>query len=150
MNFSRSIGYKIIDGKAEDEIQYFKRMNGIMHLYFTLLITETPNQAAPSDSLVFNGNGLKRAWQWLSDVLNMTPRPNMTAEMLMIYFKCCGRAMKRAYGQQFLKLVHACFAEYLQLIKAIPSEQQTGAYVGRLEAFNEKFRRTNQFPEWKR
>ena len=144
------MGYKIIDGKAEDEIQYYKRMNGIMHFYFTLLINQPSNPSAPSESIFFNNNGLKRAWRWLSDVLNMTPRPDMTAEMLMVFFKCCGFALQRAYGQQFLKLFHTCFTDYLQLIKAIPSELQGGAYVGRLDSFYERHRRTNRFIEWKR
>lgn len=149
--YMESLGHKYIDGKLEDEIQYYKRMNGVLLLYFTLLMNQAqlaqPNE---SDSVLFNRNGLRRAWTWLSDVLNLAPRPEITAEMLTIYFKCCGFFMCQAYGSQFIKLTNSTIVNYLPMIKQIPVEKQSGASVGRLESTFELFRKKNGFDEWKR
>ncbi len=63
-------------------------MSGVLHFYFTLLISITKNKNMESKL------GFKRAWQWISDVLNLTPRPNVTAEILTIFFKCCGHQLQ--------------------------------------------------------
>jgi hypothetical protein len=138
------LGYKLIDGKVEDSVHYFKRMSGVLHLYFTLLMSMESMSNSKSQF-----DGVKRAWKWLVDVLNMTPRASITAEMLAIFFKCCGHKMHRVYGTQFVKLVQVCSSDYLQLIKTIPIEKQSQAPVGRLETILEEFLRNRQFTEWK-
>lgn len=135
------MGYKTTGGKIEDEVHYFKRMSGVLHLYFTLLIS--------TNNSMQSSLGLRSAWQWISDILNLTPRPNITAEMLAIFFKCCGYKMKMYYGRQFDKLVNVCMGDFLELIKTIPQEKQTGAAIGRLESTLEQFKKFNRFPEWK-
>lgn len=133
--YYESLGFKIIDGKIEEDVHFFKRMSGVAHLYFTLLII--------ANNLT-NLNGyfcLKRAWQWLVDVLNMSPRPNTTAEMLAIYFKCCGYQMQVTYGRQFYKLVDICMNDYFKMIQSIPSDKQSGAAVGRLQTIFGDFKR---------
>lgn len=145
--YLESLGYKVINGKIEDEIQFYKRMTGVLHLYFTLLMT-TPNlREKPQVTQLHFSNGFMKAWQWLTDVLNMTPRPDASAEMLAIYFKCCGHQMSLVYGRQFMKLVSVCFGDFFQLIKSIP--KQSGASVGRLENLIESYTRSRSFPEWK-
>jgi hypothetical protein len=127
---------------VEDSVHYFKRMSGVLHLYFTLLMSY---ESLPPGCM----EGPKRAWRWLVDVLNMTPRANITAEMLAIFFKCCGLRMQRVYGKQFGKLVNLCAGEYMQLIKSIPEERQSNAAVGRLETILEEYYKKRTFPEWK-
>ena len=116
-------------------------MSGVLHLYFTLLMSY--------DQLPASFEGPKRAWQWIVDVLNMTPRPNITAEMLAVFFKCCGYKMQRVFGAQFGKLVKVCAEDFLQLIKSIPDEKQSGASVGRLETILEDYFKNRRFNEWK-
>lgn len=145
---NRSLGYKIIDGKIEDDIHYFKRMSGVLHLYFTLLMQSNYEKINMNPK---NFDGLKIAWEWISDILNMTPRPNITAEALCIFFKCCGFQLHKAYNKQFVKLVKICSTDYLKLIELIPSELQSGASVGRLKNVFESFRKNNNyFTEWKK
>jgi nucleoporin GLE1 len=136
------LGYKVINGKIEDEVHFYKRMSGVLNLYFTLLIAlNTKNSSI---------DGIKRAWNWLADVLNMTPRPEITAEMLTAFFKCCGYYLKRVYGNQFLKLLKICFEDFMQLIKLIPVEKQSVASVGRLQSIYDTFLKTREFTEWKK
>jgi nucleoporin GLE1 len=145
--FQRSLGYKIIDGKIEEDVHYFKRMSGVMHLYFTFLMQCTSeNKSVETKSF----DGLKVAWQWISDILNMTPRPNITAEVLSIFFKCCGFQMHKSYGKQFVKLVQICSSDYLKLIELIPSDLQSGASVGRLKNVFDSFKKNRQFAQWKK
>lgn len=143
-NFNRSLGYKIIDGKIEDDVHFYKRMSGVLHLFFTLLITTSNQNSSPG---YFS---LRKAWQWLTDVLNMTPRANLTAEMLAIFFKCCGYQLKQVYGRQFLKLVDLCMQEYVKMIESIPGDKQSGASVGRLLTVLDYFKKNKQFQEWKK
>lgn len=108
-------------------------------------VTSTGASCRPSNE------GLKMAWNWLTDTLNMTPRPNITAEMLSIFFKCCGYQLQMNYRKQFLKLVKICFDDFLQLIKEIPEDMQSGASVGRLTAVYEQFKNENyRFTEWRK
>jgi hypothetical protein len=116
-------------------------MSGVLHLYFTLLMNY--------ESLGACFDGPRRAWHWIVDVLNLTPRPNITAEMLAIFFKCCGYRMQRVYGRQFGKLINVCSNEFMQLIKSIPEEKQSNASVGRLETILEHYYKNRTFPEWK-
>lgn len=112
-----------------------------MYLYFTFLVSSQ----VPSDF-----DGVKRAWRWLVDVLNMAPRPEMTAEMLAIFFKCCGHRMQQVYGNQFHKLVQTCSNDFVPLIRSIPAERQSGASLGRLENILDTYKKNRQqFPEWK-
>lgn len=138
-----------MNGKLEDDILYFKRMNGVLHLYFTLLVNTSnfKNASQISTSTNHFSNGYKKAWQWLSDVLNLTPRPDMTAEMLAIFFKCCGYQLQIIYGKQFLKLISVCSDDFFQLIKSIP--KQSGASIGRLQTVFDDYKRHRQFAEWK-
>ncbi len=94
-------------------------------------------------------DGPRRAWSWIVDTLNMTPRANITAEMLAIFFKCCGYQLQRVYGRQFGKIVNLCSNEYMQLVKSIPAEKQSNASVGRLETILEQYYKNRTFPEWK-
>ena len=136
------LGYKVTNGKVEEDIHYYKRMNGVMYLYFTLLINMDEKNSAE--------DGLKKAWTWLANVLNMTPRPEITAEMLTIFFKCCGYSLQKAYGNQFIKMVRISSGDFFQLIKSIPIEKQSGASVGRLQTIFDQFNKTGRFAEWKK
>jgi nucleoporin GLE1 len=120
-------------------------MSGVLNLYFTFLM-----QCNYEKNNINNFDGLKIAWKWLTDLLNMTPRPNITAEALCIFLKCCGYQMHKAYNKQFIKLIKICSSDYLKLIELIPPELQSGACVGRLKSVFESFRTNNYFIEWKK
>lgn len=48
-DYLKSVGYYVNNGKVEEDEYYYKRMSGILHLYFTLLM----------DKDYLNGNGYK-------------------------------------------------------------------------------------------
>jgi len=138
-DFFRSLGYKVNeDGTVEDDEYFYKRVSGIVHFYFTLLVTFD----------YANGQGVQIAWNWFADVLNMKPRANITAHMCTIFFKCCGNKMQKIYGQQFNKLMRVFLTDFLPKIKAVPN--QSGAFLGRLDLILKEFNTYSHFPEWKK
>ena len=122
-------------------------MSGVMHFYFTTLLMST-NKITSNRESYFN-NGLGKLWKWIAEILNMTPRPSITAEVLSIFFKCCGYQMQTVYRNQFVKIIRVCSTEFLELIKSIPNDQQSGASIGRLENIIDEFKKNKRFPEWK-
>ncbi|CAF1141296.1 unnamed protein product [Brachionus calyciflorus] len=133
-----------MEGKIEEDVHFHKRMTGVLNLYFTLLIT------ANSLSNLSGCFTIKKAWQFLADVLNMTPRPEITAEMLTVFFKCTGYQLQNVYGKQFSKLVITFQTDYLKLIKSIKSDKQSEAAVGRLTSILDEFLKNGKFSEWKK
>ena len=135
----RSLGYKVNeDGTVEDDEYFYKRVSGIFHFYFTLLVTFD----------YANGRGAQIAWNWFADVLNMKPRANITAHMCTIFFKCCGNKMQKIYGKQFTKLMRVFFTDFLPKIKAVPNQSE--AFLGRLDLILKELNTNSQFPEWKK
>lgn len=80
----------------------------------------------------------------------MTPRPNVTAEMLNVFLRCCGHIMQQVYGRQFEKLVELCGNEFFNMIRLIPTEKQSDASVGRLKTVLDEYKNLKRFPVWKK
>ncbi len=138
-DYFRQIGYKVDEtGKVEEDEYYFKRMNGILMLYFTLLLYPD-----------YQSMGVDTAWKWLSDVLNMKPRNDITTIMLTVFFKCCGYKFQKLYTNQFSKIVDYCNSIYLPLVYSL-GESQNKANTGRLELLLNDYRRHGYFAEWKK
>ncbi|CAF0786394.1 unnamed protein product [Brachionus calyciflorus] len=116
--YFESLGYKLMEGKIEEDVHFHWRC-------FTI----------------------KKAWQFLADVLNMTPRPEITAEMLTVFFKCTGYQLQNVYGKQFSKLVITFQTDYLKLIKSIKSDKQSEAAVW---SILDEFLKNGKFSEWKK
>lgn len=131
------MGYKVNDdGNVEDDEYFYKRMSGILHMYFTLLVSFDFS----------NGYGVQIAWNWFADILNMKPRQNITAHMCTIFFKCCGFKMQQIYRKQFDKLMRVFINDFLPKIKAVPNQSE--AFLGRLDLILNEYRQNSQFPEW--
>ncbi len=138
-DYFRQIGYKVDETGVEEDDNYFKRMNGILMLYFTLLLLP---------EYQVNG-GIDLAWTWLSDVLNMKPRANITTIMLTVFFKCCGYVFQRMYMKQFIKIVDFCINIYLPMVYKL-GDSQNKANTGRLELILNEYKRNGSFTEWKK
>ena len=113
-------------------------MSGIMNLYFTILIH--PDYK----------NGMKEAWCWLSDVLNMKPRVNITADMLTMFFKCCGYQLHKIYNNQFKKLISLCMKQVIPFLNSNKSENVDMARLGRLSLTLDEYFKNGHFNEWKK
>jgi hypothetical protein len=132
------LGYNIEEGKVEEDEYFYKRMSGIMNLYFTILIN--PDYK----------NGMKEAWCWISDTLNLEPKMNITAEMLTIFFKCCGYQLQKVYSNQFKKLITLCRKHTVQTLQFNKSSDVDHARLGRLNLILGDYIKNGYFPEWKK
>ena len=122
----------------EEDEYFYKRMSGVLYLYFTILMD--PNCT----------DGVRKAWIWMSDVLNVKPRVNITADMLTIFFKCCGFKLHKIYQNQFQKLVSYCIKQYVSNLSSFKSESIDRARLGRLNLILEDYIKIGHFEEWKK
>jgi hypothetical protein len=77
----------------------------------------------------------------------MKPRLDITAHILTIFFKCCGHYLCRLYNIQFKKLMNLFINEYYPKILAL--QNQTKAFLGRLELILNEYKTKGNFEEWK-
>ena len=105
--------------RFETESEFLNRMNGLIRLFCKLLVRGGP----PFDA------DCSIAWRWIADVLNLPPRPNITAILLRVFLDEAGSVMLKAYGAQFLKLITLMETqEYLSRLES----QTTPDQVSRL------------------
>jgi nucleoporin GLE1 len=138
---SRALGYIYTDGQPEQQDKFLRRMSGIMRLYSSILITDLPQKIGPNG----NPHGLNHAWMWFARILNMEPRPDITATLLYDFLQVTGHYLCRAYGKQFHKLLFVLQTEFLQKIKAVTPSGAGGPLV-RLENCLEKWIKEGRIP----
>lgn len=100
--------------RFETESEFLNRMNGLIRLFCKLLVRGGP----PFDA------DCSIAWRWIADVLNLPPRPNITAVLLRVFLDEAGLVMLRAYGTQFLKLVILMETQYLLQLESQTTPDQ--------------------------
>lgn len=110
---ARSMGYHVRNDKIEDIDMFLKRMEGIMRVYASVLITapRKPDQQSPL--------GLAEAWRWCCAFLNLDPRPDIAPIMLISFLEVTGHEMFRSYGKQFKKILAYVCKDYLPLLEQV-------------------------------
>ena len=138
--FFRSRGYLYdSDGIVEKQEKFLKRMSGIMHLYFSILVSSPPRGIHP--------HGLEYAWSWFSQVLNLDPEPDITATMLYDFLQVVGHALFIQYKKQFLKLLHILVKETVPKLEQVSSAAGSG-FLSRLKLLLENsLRHQGQIPQ---
>lgn len=114
-DYYKSQGYKYIDGVPEKQDKFLKRMTGIMRLYSAIFITK------PKRGQNKNPHGMSEAWRWISSVLNLEPRLDVTATMIHVFLETVGFQMQAVYGKEFQKLMRFIKVEYMPMIEKIDS-----------------------------
>lgn len=139
----RSFGYKCdASGNAvESHDTYLKRMAGIVRLYAALVVASAKHDNYDDDDdkgqqerRVF---GLSQAWIFVAGTLNQNPVADITATVLVEFFAIAGFAMHRAYGRQFVKLLHYVHTRFMdKIVRVTPAGH--GGPVARLNNFISK------------
>lgn len=104
-------------------------MSGIVRLYAAVIQTEPIVANKPHPHGIHNG------WKWLSRVMNLEPRPDITATVLLDFLRVGGHAMQNAYGRSFQRLLATLVREFLPKIQGVSAMR---APVSRLETFLEE------------
>lgn len=127
----RCLGYHFDkEGKMEEKYKFLNRMSGFMRLYAAVILSPVP----PSSTEYSHPHGIAHGWSWLSRILNMDPRPDITATLLYDFLDVTGHALQKAYGKQFKKLLHIICKDFFQKIKQV-TPSGSGGPVERLETF---------------
>ncbi|XP_065350865.1 mRNA export factor GLE1 isoform X1 [Cloeon dipterum] len=136
-----SLGYNYDDeGKIEPQDKYLKRMTGTAYLFFAILTSKLPRECSHQPPQT-----LSIVWKWLSSLLNLDPRPDISATLLLTCLEVTGNAMCATYMKQFHKLVVVIVNSYFPLIQQVSPEINSGP-ISRLELFLSKTARGFVFP----
>nr|SVE77034.1 EOG090X0755 [Daphnia lumholtzi] len=127
-DYYKSLGYRYSGGKVEQQPTYLKRMSGVVRLYAAVLIS-LPRRNQP------HPHGLEHAWRYLAALLNLSPRNDITAAILVEFLTVAGSAMSKEYGKQFQKMLHLICTEYFTMIRNVTPKGSGGGPVTRLEEF---------------
>nr|SVE75156.1 EOG090X0755 [Daphnia dolichocephala] len=127
-DYYKSLGYKYSGGKVEQQPTYLKRMSGVVRLYAAILIS-VPRRSQP------HPHGLEHAWRYLAALVNLPPRNDITATILVEFLTVAGAAMSREYGRQFQKMLHLICTDYFIMIRNVTPKGSGGGPVTRLEEF---------------
>ena len=112
----------------EPQDKFLKRISGLMYLYAALLVS-TPPRGPP------HPHCLEHGWAWLTRVMNLEPRPDITATLIHDFLYVAGFALMQSYGKQFQKLLKTLLEDFLPKIRAA---RGAGGPVSRLEGFLDK------------
>ncbi len=89
--------------RLETETEFLNRMSGLIRFFCKLLVRRGP----PFDI------NLSYAWKWMADILNLSPRPNITAMVLRIFLDEAGQTMMKVYSTQFLKITQYVGSQFI-------------------------------------
>jgi len=119
----RRLGYKLSsDGVVEQQDKFLRRVSGLTRLYAAVIISSPPPPSQPA----CHPHGIEHAWTWLGHVINVEPRPDITATVLHEFLAVAGYHLSRVYRGQFTKLVKTMLTEYLPRIAAVSSSPASG------------------------
>lgn len=133
----RALGYRYSNGEPEKQDKFLKRMTGFIRLYAAILITPPPRGCQPSP------HNLSHGWTWLARVMNLEPRPDITATILLEFLQVTGHSFLKTYSKQFAKLVQVLISDYLPKIRKITPDG-SGGPITRLEEFLQNIQKTNR------
>jgi len=128
----RNLGYKVTtDGQVEQQDKFLRRVSGFTRLYAAVIISSPPPSGSTASAS--HPHGIEHAWSWLGHMVNIEPRPDITATVLHEFLAVAGHSLWQVYRRQFVKLIQSVFTEYLPRIVAVTPSGASGP-VTRLES----------------
>ena len=126
-DFYLALGYKYEKDVVEKQDKFLKRMTGLARLFAAI----AASSKAPGSGAV-HPFGPKMIWQYIANLLNKEPMPDVTATILLVVLEVTGNLMLAKYGLQFLKLLVFIQRSFLPRLEAVKTD--AGPTV-RLETF---------------
>lgn len=99
-------------------------MSGLIRFFCKLLIRRGPPFDSQSDY----------AWRWMSDMMNLPPRPNITAILFRIFLEETGESMLKEYSKQFVKIIGVVGEKYLPRLRSVTTDDQMTRLQLKLDA----------------
>ena len=130
----RNLGYKVSsDGQVEQQDKFLRRVSGFTRLYAAIVVSPPPPTSGSHSASSAHPHGIEHAWSWLAHMVNVAPRPDVTATVLHEFLAVAGHSLARVYRRQFVKLVQVVLDDYLPRIVAVTPAGASGP-VTRLES----------------
>jgi len=123
----------VTDGEVEQQDKFLRRVCGFTRLYAALIISSPPPSPGGQSHSTGHPHGVEHAWTWLGHMVNVEPRPDVTATVLHEFLAVAGHSLSAVYRRQFVKLVRSTFDDYLPRIVAVSPAGASGP-VSRLES----------------
>ncbi|XP_013100273.1 mRNA export factor Gle1 [Stomoxys calcitrans] len=136
--YSKVLGFRIVDGQPEKQDMYLKRQSGIARLYAAVMVTNGRQKDGP-----LHPYSLENAWRWLTNMVEITPLPHLSATLIMEILQIVGSELWSHYGKQFVKLIVYIQQYYFPTL----SEVDAGGPKARLELLLNNFLREGQMPK---
>ncbi|XP_075166749.1 gle1 RNA export mediator isoform X2 [Haematobia irritans] len=136
--YSKVLGFRIVDGQPEKQDMYLKRQSGIARLYAAVMVTNGRQHDGPTHPY-----GLENAWRWLTNIVDITPLPHLSATLIMEILQIVGCELWNYYGKQFVKLLVYIQQYYFPSL----SEVDAGGPKARLELLLNNFLREGKIPK---
>jgi nucleoporin GLE1 len=140
--YYKTLGYVVNeDGSVEDSDQYLKRMSGVLRFYAAII-----QSSPPGGGQTGHPHGVEYGWIWLTRLVNLPPKPDVTATLLFDFLEVAGHAVLQVYGRQFKKLLAVIASEYYVRIEKVTPEGKRGPLT-RLRQFLEKCIKSGSIPQ---
>ncbi|GIY16378.1 nucleoporin GLE1 [Caerostris extrusa] len=124
------LGYHVDDeGIIEEKHKFLNRISGYVRLYAAIISAPLPPSLKAQ-----HPHGLVCGWKWLARIINLEPRPDITATVLFDFLDVAGHSLQKVYGKQFKKIIHILCKEFFPKIKQV-TPGGTGGPIERLETF---------------
>ena len=126
--FFKSLGYKYLNGKVEQEFEYLERMSRIVRLYAAVTISlPRRNPSHP--------HGLHQAWKYLESLLHLSPQSDFTASILVEFLTVTGNAMEAKYGEKFQQMLDFIHKDFIAQIRSVTLPLSDESRVDTLQFF---------------
>jgi len=126
-DYYQAMGYKYEKEAIEKQDKYLKRMTGLSRLFAAIA---TSSKAPGSSGL--HPFGPKMIWQFIANLVNIEPKPDITATILLVVLEVSGHLMLAKYGAQFFKLLLGIKQTFLPRLEAVKTD---GGPTVRLDNF---------------
>lgn len=132
-DYYKFLGYQYGPDGIEKQDKYLKRLTGMMRLYSAIMVAKPK-----SSQKLETPFGISNGWQWFCCILNLPPKPDVTATLMHAFLQNVGASMCKTYKKQFTKLLQFIDENYIPLLTKIDTGGPVTRLEGLLRDFNQK------------
>lgn len=132
VEYCKLVGYDVDGETVEDEDKYLSKLSGTVRLYAAMMQMDMPPQLSSRP----HPFSIEHGWIWFTRLMNLEPRPSVTATMIFDFLEVAGHALMKRFGKQFQKVLLTLCRELMpKILEVTPANSKAGAM--RLKMFLE-------------
>ena len=126
VKYFEALGFKVTDGKVENEEEYVSRLQGFVRLYAAVLQVDSDPQSMEES--------MGKAWSYVAWLLNSLPACRYSASALDAFLSVAGWRMSGRFGRQFSKMMAYVSTHFLKDL-GDARDADANAVATRLESY---------------